>query len=124
MAEADRVHIEEPGVLLQRAERAVAEVDDKAEPFRLEQVTGCGAVRRGKTPGATHHGKTHASHSAPQGALGGRAVPPGGGVVPPPGKLSPELALESFLSIFERAAVGARGQVLPAAVRDQDRDVG
>src|SRR5215467_2312574 len=66
VAEADGVDVEEPGVLLQRAESAVAEVDDEAEPVRLEEVTRCGAVRPGKAPGTTHHGKTHVTNLGPE----------------------------------------------------------
>src|SRR5215813_7396676 len=99
VAEADGVDVEEPGVLLQRAEGAVAEVDDEAEPVRLEEVARCGAVRPGKAPGATNHGKTHATN------------------------LSPELTLEALFGLLERAAVGPGGQVLPAAVGDEHHDV-
>src|SRR4051794_36552623 len=51
---------------------------------------------------------------------GAATAPPGGD-----GAASgPELALEAILGLVDRALVGAGGQVLPAAVRDHERDVG
>jgi len=47
VAQADRVHLAEPAVPLERAERAAAQVNDQAEPVGLDQVAGRGAAWAG-----------------------------------------------------------------------------
>jgi hypothetical protein len=63
MTQADGVRVKKPDVFLQRAEGPVAEFDDEPETLRLEQVTGGGTARPGKTPRAAHHCKAHVVHA-------------------------------------------------------------
>src|SRR6476469_4148953 len=63
-------------------------------------------------------GGPHAGHSGPRHPRSRSRPRPGDG------HLGPELALEAVLGLVDGAFVGAGGEVLPAAVADDEGDVG
>jgi hypothetical protein len=66
VAQQDRVDLTEPGVPLQGAERAVAEVENEPEVTGIDQVTGCRAVRSGKAAGPADNRYLHGRSLPPQ----------------------------------------------------------